>query len=345
MVLLDNVHKSFGAVQAVRGVSFELKPGQIAGLLGPNGAGKSTTIRMIAGFLLPDAGRVVISGADTLESSAAARRLLGYMPESNPLYPEMTVKEYLDFRCGLFSLPRALRKKAVEYAIARCWLKEMRSRRIGALSKGYKQRVGLAAAMLHNPKVLILDEPTNGLDPTQIRETRQLVRDLAQERTMLISSHILPEVERLCDRVIIMAGGRVRADGTPADLVSEAGNKYILQTKVVVRDDEVRIQKILENLPYVGETAVRGQRTAQLGATWVEWTVTGRQGAPDLREQISVACQQANVIFRELRAEGSTLEAVFVRLMEEAEGGAAGSAEPAAIAGDGSKAAKRSEAA
>lgn len=324
MVNVQDVHKSFGSVHAVKGVSFELRPGQIAGLLGPNGAGKTTTIRMIAGFLYPDSGRVMVGGHDTQDSPAGARRRLGYLPESTPLYPEMKVHEFLHYRTRLFGIARPFRKKAVEYAMSRCWLTDVAKQRIATLSKGYKQRVGLGAALVHNPQVLILDEPTNGLDPTQIRETRELIRDLAKERTMLLCSHILPEVEKLCDRIIILAGGMVRADGAPADLTRLRGATYVVQSREGKLGDNDRILKLWQSLPHALD--VQGRKppptAGTLGAPgWTEWVIVTKPGAPDIREHIWNAATQAGLSVRELRAEIPTLESVFMRVLEEAEAG------------------------
>src|SRR5436190_906547 len=320
MVLVDGVHKSFGSVHAVQGISFELKPGQIAGLLGPNGAGKTTTIRMITGYLLPDQGRVLINGYDTIDQAREAHRRLGYLPESTPLYPEMRVTDYLTFRGKLFGLDRNQRRRAIEHVIARCWLKDVRKRRIGKLSKGFRQRVGLAAALLHNPPVLILDEPTNGLDPSQIRETRQLVRELAAERTMLLSSHILPEVEKLCDRVIIIAGGKVRADGAPMQLIREAGDQgtYLVQAKGGRLGDDDRLIRVWSSLPYVhGVRRTNPDRAGEM-ADWTNWSISSKKGAPDLREAIAASAMQHGILLREIRTDAATLERVFLKLVEEA---------------------------
>lgn len=320
MVIVDSVHKSFGSVAAVRGVSFELQPGQIAGLLGPNGAGKTTTIRMIAGFLMPDAGRVTIGGHDTADAPAAARARLGYLPEGNPLYPEMRVTEYLDFRGRLFGIPRELRKRAVSWCLERCWLASMAGRRIATLSKGYKQRVGLAAALLHNPKVLVLDEPTNGLDPSQLHETRNLIRELASDRTMLVSTHILPEVERVCHRAIIIAGGKVLADGTPAELTRRSAATYVIQARDSRVGDHERVAKALMNLPHVDRAVDRRPEGPAPSLGWTEWVVTARPGAPDLREQISMTATQLALTVRELRADLPTLERVFMEVLDRAAG-------------------------
>ncbi len=333
MVNVQDVYKSFGSVHAVNGVSFELRPGQIAGLLGPNGAGKTTTIRMIAGFLYPDSGRVMVGGHDTMDSPAGARRRMGYLPESTPLYPEMKVREYLHYRTRLFGMARAFRRKAVDFALERCWLTNVASQRVGTLSKGYKQRVGLGAALVHNPQVLILDEPTNGLDPTQIRETRELIRDLAKERTMLLCSHILPEVERLCDRIIILAGGTVRADGSPADLTRLRGAKYVVQAREGKLGESDRLLKLWQSLPHVED--VQGRKPSPtagiLGSPgWTEWVIGAKPGAPDIREHIWNAAAQGGIALRELRAETPTLESVFMRVLEEAEENAPAPAAPKA---------------
>jgi ABC-2 type transport system ATP-binding protein len=321
MLLVDDVHKSFGDVKAVQGISFELKPGQVAGLLGPNGAGKTTTIRMITGYYLPDRGRVLIGGFDTIDQPRLAHLRLGYLPESTPLYPEMRVVDFLHFRGKLFNMDRRTRKMAVEHVITRCWLKEVRKRRISKLSKGFRQRVGLAAALLHNPPVLVLDEPSNGLDPTQIRETRQLVRELASDRTMLMSSHILPEVEKICDRVIIVAAGKVRADGSPAQLIRDAGDQgtYLVQAKGGRAGDDDRFIRTMTQVPYVQSVRRTNPDRPGVLTDWTHWVIQSRKGAPDLREAIAQAAMQNGIMLRELRTDAVTLERVFLRLIEEVE--------------------------
>jgi ABC-2 type transport system ATP-binding protein len=218
MIHLHEAFKSFDRTHAVRGVSFELAPGGTTALLGPNGAGKTTTIRMITGFLTPDSGTIRVAGHDLASRPRAARRRLGYLPESAPLYPEMTPTQYLDYRARLFNLGRTDRRRAIARALDRCRLAELARRPIGVLSKGSKQRVALASALLHDPPVLILDEPTNGLDPSQARTTRELIRELAADRTVLLSTHLIAEAERVCDRLLLIAAGRLVADDTPARL-------------------------------------------------------------------------------------------------------------------------------
>ncbi len=218
MIEAQNLSRRYGDFTAVNDVSFAVGEGEILGLLGPNGAGKTTTIRMITGFLPPTGGRVTIGGTDLFEAPVKARRQIGYLPENVALYGEMRVGEYLAYRAGLEGLKRAEAKRACESAQERCLLSDVRNQVIGTLSKGYRQRVGLATAILHDPEVLILDEPTVGLDPKQIIAIRELIRDLGRERTLILSTHILSEVELLCNRVLIIDKGRIVAEGTPESL-------------------------------------------------------------------------------------------------------------------------------
>jgi ABC-2 type transport system ATP-binding protein len=213
VIHVSKLTKYYGDYPAVRDVSFDVPKGQVVGFLGPNGAGKSTTMRILAGYLTATSGRATIDGLDVFWNPVEVRRRIGYMPESCPLYSEMRVTEYLTFRGGIKGLHGSACRRRVELVLDRCWLTDVRRQLIGTLSKGYRQRVGLADALLHNPPVLILDEPTAGLDPAQIIETRKLIRDLGQEHTILLSTHILAEVEVTCDQAIIIHRGRVAAAG------------------------------------------------------------------------------------------------------------------------------------
>ncbi|MCC6284675.1 MAG: ATP-binding cassette domain-containing protein [Phycisphaerales bacterium] len=308
MLSVREVHKSFGKVHAVRGVSFDVAPGVITGLLGPNGAGKSTTIRIAAGYLPADKGGISLCGKDSLEDSLGARRMLGYLPESAPSYPEMRVGDFLKFRAALSGVGRRQRSAAAGRVIERCWLREVRTRRIAHLSKGYRQRVGLAAALVHDPKVVILDEPANGLDPTQIVEMRRLIREIGAERTLLVSSHILAEVERTCDRVIIIARGRVMADGTPHALVARAAGprRAWVEFAQGIHDLEGLMAR-LRPVPGVAEAHVESEP----GAPWarVRLIVEG-----DPREGIAKALDGVRV--RELHLDEPTLERVFMDCIE-----------------------------
>ena len=227
MIVVDRLTKYYGEYPAVKNVSFEVPKGRVVGFLGPNGAGKSTTMRIVAGFLTATSGRASIDGQDVFWNPIEARRRIGYMPENCPMYPEMRVDEYLRFRGGLKGLSRSDTRNRIDYVTKRCWLTDVTRQPIGTLSKGYRQRVGLADALLANPPVLILDEPTAGLDPTQIRETRKLIRELGSDHTMLLSTHILSEVEMACDSVIIIYQGEKIEDGSLADVRMKHKNQSL----------------------------------------------------------------------------------------------------------------------
>lgn len=227
MIVVDHLTKYYGEYPAIRNVSFQVDKGQVVGFLGPNGAGKSTCMRILAGFLTATSGKASIDGKDVFWDPIAARRRIGYMPENCPIYADMRVDEYLRFRGGLKGLSRRECKQRLGFVVERCWLREVKHQIIGTLSKGYRQRVGLADALLADPPVLILDEPTAGLDPAQIRETRKLMRELGQQHTMLLSTHILSEVEATCDSVIVIYQGRVVEDGTLAAVRKRHGDKSL----------------------------------------------------------------------------------------------------------------------
>jgi len=219
VIEVSHLTKYYGDYAAIRDVSFQVGKHQVVGFLGPNGAGKSTTMRILAGFLTASSGQAIVAGHDVLKDPLAVRRSIGYMPENCPLYPEMRVAEYLGFRAGLKGLLGAAARQLGDAAMDQCWLTEVRRQLIGTLSKGYKQRVGLADTLLADPPVLILDEPTSGLDPTQIIETRKLIRQLGERHTVLVSSHILSEVEMTCDRAVVIVGGQVAAQGRLKEMV------------------------------------------------------------------------------------------------------------------------------
>lgn len=314
MIDLHRVSKSFGSFNAVSDVSLSIHPGQCVGLLGPNGSGKTTTIRMITGYFPPSSGRVSINGRDTIGSSLLARRTIGYLPETTPLYPEMRVVEYLSYRARLYSVPRSDRRRAIGRSMSLCRINDVARRRIGQLSKGYKQRVGLAGCMIHDPPVLVLDEPTSGLDPSQIRETRSLIKDLAAERTVLVSSHILPEIEQTCDRVVIIARGRIRADGTPAELVrrTDTLSQYILE----VRLESDRVASAIETLRQATGAATITAETLLADPGWQRLTLTAPPNSPDQREPIAQHVSAMGIAWRELRQVVPTLEHVFMQVIE-----------------------------
>ena len=256
MIEVQELSRRYGDFTAVDRVSFAVDEGEIVGILGPNGAGKTTTIRMITGFLPPTGGRVTVNGKDLFHEPRRARRDIGYLPENVALYPEMRVEEYLAYRARLEGLGRGDARQAIGDAIERSLLDDVREQIIGTLSKGYRQRVALAAAILHRPRVLVLDEPTVGLDPRQIIAIRELIRDLGTRRTLLLSTHILPEVELLCDRVLIIDRGRIVAHGTPAELAERARGRRSL--RVELRDAGP-------------EAAGRPGRACRGSARWTRW--------------------------------------------------------------------------
>lgn len=313
MIEVVDLHRWFGSVHAVRGAGFAIPEGQAVGLLGPNGAGKTTTLRMLTGILRPQKGSIHISGVDALAKPTLARRQFGYLPESAPSYPEMAVRSFLRSRAAILGVPAGRRKNRVLAVMDECQLTQVARRRIGQLSKGYRQRVALAAALLHDPKVLILDEPTNGLDPTQIREARSLIGDLAQNRTVLVSSHILPEIERTCQRVIIIGAGRVLADGTPEELCKSIDNGgCIAECRGHLAAIEFAIKQALPECSLTTEPLEEG---------WWRCTIhSSAEGNP--LEAVGVGLNTAKCPVRLLRRETTGLEDVFVRVLDEAGGNA-----------------------
>src|SRR5438045_5233297 len=230
MIKVENLTKKYAGQTAIQNLDFEVGKGEIMGFLGPNGAGKTTTMRILASFMPPTSGRATIAGFDVFEQSLQARAHLGYMPEHVPLYADMRVTEYLDYRAGLKGVPHRRVAERVGDVRELCGLKEVEKKLIGTLSKGYRQRVGLADALLHEPDLLILDEPTIGLDPNQIRQVRELIKNLGKQHTILLSTHILPEVEMTCSRVIIIHNGRIEACDTPDNLlgqIRQAGGEVV----------------------------------------------------------------------------------------------------------------------
>jgi ABC-2 type transport system ATP-binding protein len=323
MIRLDAVHKSFGAVHAVRGVSLDIPRGQVVGILGPNGAGKTTTVRMITGAIPPSSGTVSVDGLDSVARTMDVRRCLGYLPEAAPLYREMRVGDYLTYRGALFGMRGAAGRRAIDAAVERCSLAPVMRQRTGTLSKGFRQRVGLASVLLHDPKVLILDEPTSGLDPAQIAEVRALIRDLAGERTMLIVSHILPEVERSCDRIIVFARGKVRADGKPEDLVrgiSPATGGYLVEAR---QEPEGGPNPAAVLASIAGARVIKDEPA---GGGWRALRIAFEGGSQhaDMREAIARAAADARLLVRELHRPGggATLEDLYLRIItQEDEGG------------------------
>ncbi len=305
MIEAHNLTRRYGEFTAVDGVSFSVADGEIVGILGPNGAGKTTTIRMVTGFLPPTSGRITINGKDLAEAPIAARRDLGYLPEHVALYPEMRVSEYLAYRARLEGLGAAEAKSRLPEVLRRTLLEDVEHQIIGTLSKGYRQRVGLATAILHRPRVLVLDEPTVGLDPKQIVAIRSLIRELAEESTLLLSTHILPEVELLCDRVIIVDGGRIVAEGTPDSLRERWASASRLTVTVY---GEGEFERVLAALPGVARV-----EAAEISEAGQRFLLDCDEGA-DPRAAIFHAAVDAGWVLLELAESRASLEDVFVRL-------------------------------
>jgi ABC-2 type transport system ATP-binding protein len=292
---------------AVDRVSFEVAKGQIVGFLGPNGAGKSTTLRILTCYLPPTSGGATINGFDIFHDSIKVRETLGYLPENVPLYTEMRVEEYLDFRGQLRKMDRERRRKRIDYVCERCWLTGVRKRLIAHLSKGYRQRVGLADSLLHDPAVLIMDEPTVGLDPTQIRETRKLIKDLGGDHTIMLSTHILPEVEMVCDRAIFIAGGRVVAQGTLQEL--RDSRRMSARVLVECKGPSSEIENVLARVSGVQRVEmINGQSD-----NYVTAALRPKDGY-DVREEAARTVIQHGWPLREVRLEHATLEEFFVQV-------------------------------
>ena len=321
MIEVSNLSKRYVGKTALDGISFEVGQGEIVGFLGPNGAGKTTTIRILTGYLPASSGTASVAGYDVFRDSIQARRKIGYMPENVPLYEDMRVKEYLRFRANLKGMRGREARKGVGDAMELCGLVEMRGKMIGSLSKGYRQRVGLADALVHNPDLLILDEPTNGLDPNQIRRVRELIKKLGLTHTILISTHILSEVEMTCDRVIILDRGRVRAQDTPANLVDRlrtAGTVQLeLKTTAAVAMDKLKalpgVKKVVKEEEDTPQRIPQHVREFRPG--WTRFTIRAESGT-DVRESIGALAAENSWPLRELHSHNATLEDVFVEITQ-----------------------------
>ncbi|NOZ93421.1 MAG: ATP-binding cassette domain-containing protein [Acidobacteria bacterium] len=302
MIEVEHLSKTFVDTPVVDDLSFFVPEGQVLGFLGPNGAGKTTTMRMITAFLRPTRGRVVVAGIDLDSDPVGLRRQVGYLPENVPLYPEMRVDEYLRFRADIEDVPRPQVRENMEYVIERCMLADVRRQVIGTLSKGYRQRVGLAGALVHRPPVLILDEPTVGLDPNQIIKVRELIAELGRDHTVVLSTHILPEVEQVCERVLIIDHGAIVADGTPADLQTRlVGNPAL---RVELSGTNGQAQEALAALPGVLQVTPAGADLYRIE----------HQADTDPRESVFHLAVERGWVLTELVAERASLEDVFVRL-------------------------------
>ena len=302
MIELQGVCRSFGEFVAVNNVSFRIGGGEIVGLLGHNGAGKTTVMKMLTGFMEPSAGRIQVAGLDVARDQARVQARIGYLPENCPLYPEMTVLEYLDYRAGLHGVPPHRRTDALARAIALTALTPKARQTIATLSRGYRQRVGVAQAILHQPEIIILDEPTNGLDPTQIQQMRALIRDLAQTSTVMLSTHILQEVQAVCERVIILRGGEVALDSRLDDL------QRAVRLRVTLAAPQATAMPVLQGVPGVASVSP-ASADGELFHYWM-------RGEAALAPRVSAAVQAAGLALHGLCPERRDLETVFAEVSE-----------------------------
>ncbi len=300
-ITINNLSKIYGSQKAVKNISFTVNKGEIVGFLGPNGAGKSTTMKMITGYLQPDGGQAIVCGIPVTQNSNSTKTKIGYLPEANPLYFDMYIREYLDFIANIHKI--ANKKETIEAVIKTVGLTIEANKKIGQLSKGYKQRVGLAAALIHNPEVLILDEPTSGLDPNQIVEIREVIKELGKNKTVLFSSHIMQEVQALCDRVIIINKGNIVADDTLSNLQK---GKATTQSIVVTFKETIAIEK-LRNLTGVNNVVASNEYSFAIDAA----------DAEAVKKQILQMSINSNLNIVSLQSQtNSSLEEVFRALTE-----------------------------
>jgi ABC-2 type transport system ATP-binding protein len=310
MIEVSQLTKDYGTIVAVRDVSFSVGKGEIVGFLGPNGAGKSTTLRVLAGFLGATSGRVSIAGHDIAAAPLAARRCIGYMPESAPLYPELRVSEYLLFRARLKDVPRSKQRAAIGGAMERAGVAHMASTVIGHLSKGYRQRVALADALVADPPLLILDEPTAGLDPNQIREVRALVKEMGSDRTVLLSTHILSEVEATCERALVIDRGRLVAEGTLAELRARQKSSAL---RVRVRDPEAAAERVISGISALSVISVSSTDAAPERRT-LRLALSNDADQDAATEAVVQALTRAGIGIQVLVPELASLEQVFSEL-------------------------------
>ena len=309
MIQIEGLTKHFGRTQALRGISFEVPKGQVVGFLGPNGAGKSTTMRILTGFVEATGGTVKVAGISVADDPVAARTRIGYLPENNPLYEDMMVEEYLEYIARIRRIPADKVRSALDTAVARCGLHKVRGKDIGELSKGFRQRVGLAQAIVHDPDLLILDEPTTGLDPNQVVEIRNLIRELGKEKTVILSTHVLPEVQHMCGRALIISEGKIVADGAPDQLSSDGGRIDLVVTGKRGAPDAAAVRALLGALPDVAE--VQERTTGEKDA--LAYSLTTKTNA-DPRRALFAALVDADLVLLALDKKALGLEETFRKL-------------------------------
>ncbi|HKE59457.1 MAG TPA: ATP-binding cassette domain-containing protein [Pyrinomonadaceae bacterium] len=326
MISVKELTKRYARNLAVDNISFEVKKGEIVGFLGPNGAGKTTTMRMLTCFLWPSSGTATVAGFDVLEKPLEVKKRIGYLPESPPIYPEMSTAEYLTFVGKLKGLSGAELNKRIEYVCERCAVADVKTKQLGKLSKGYRQRVGLAQAIIHNPDVLILDEPTAGLDPKQINETRALIRGLAGDHTIILSTHILPEVEQTCEEVVIISKGKIVATDSVRNLRNRARGSESLLVELAGRNGNLETKDVEQRL-----TTVKGVSKVALKESEDNRYTFEIEGGKDLvRGDLARAVVESGWDLNELRSTAMSLEQVFLQLTgDEGASGDANSTKPA----------------
>lgn len=312
MIEVQHLTKEFGPNVAVSDLTFSVKPGEILGFLGPNGAGKTTTMRILAGIFPPSSGEAKVCGIDVADNSMDVRKKIGYMPEQVPLYPELTVTEYLNFVTSLWPYNQKQRANRLKNVLQQCDLTHVRGRLVGHLSRGYRQRIGLAQALIHDPDVLILDEPTVGLDPKQIREIRQLIKSFQGQKTVILSTHILPEVSMTCQRVLIIHHGKIVAQGTPESLTQQA--ETATQVEVHVKGGPVaEISKTLSEISGIQNVEVQGPSNGAGTRLLVS------ANDENIRPQIARTIVEKNWQLLEMRLKSLTLEDIFVKIVTKEE--------------------------
>lgn len=312
MIEVRELTKSYGATVAVDHVTFDAHAGEVLGFLGPNGAGKTTTMRILTCYLAADAGSATVAGYDVFEESVEVRKNIGYLPESAPLYTDMGVIEYLNFMTQVRSVPKSQRKERIRTVIDTCGLESVIQKDIGELSKGYRQRVGLAQSLIHDPPILILDEPTSGLDPSQIIEIRNLIKNIGQEKLVLFSTHILPEVSATCSRILIINNGKIVANGTPEELASQAEGGEIVH--ITIRGAQETIEARLNELEFVAQCNLVGTDDGT-----VSYQINAAQGS-DAAEALFHVVVENGWSLTELRQELVDLEDVFLNLTHREHG-------------------------
>ena len=312
MIKAQHLSKSFGPTVALKDITFEVKKCEVLGFLGPNGAGKTTTMRILTCYHPADSGTATIAGFDVFENPLDVRKQIGYLPENNPLYTDMGIIDYLQFIADIRDIPASRKRKQISHVIELCGLQGELQKDIGELSKGYRQRVGLAQSLLHDPEILILDEPTIGLDPTQIIEIRELIKNIGKEKTIILSSHILPEVSATCDRIIIINRGEIVGSGTPAEMASRAKGGEI--TRITIRGPSSEVRQCLEALDDVKEVVQHEEK----GDGLTQFAIKSNVGV-DLSEELFHLVVQKGWSLTELYKETANLEDIFLQLTTKEE--------------------------